>query len=211
MTSVKSRNTAYLKASGSGMHCIAAKAVHVLHTDGSAHSPNTAKYLESLGDWESIKAAVQEYDRCSAFDLFTRYTACLCAEVPWLKDETELHTIRASPMFHKKPYFDSVLYRKDNGSVDYYGLLRLIFTVRDPDNNLWRSLVCLRLYTHTSRIDCLTKAGCKSLALSDEYKVMSIDNLVMRVYVVPDFKAQDEGALAFHVCKWKWNRSPAIG
>ena len=112
VTSVKSRSTAYLKASDSGSHCIAAKAIHSIPTDGSAPlSQNAVQYLQSLEDWEYIKAAVILYNNGRTPQLYTRSTACLCAEVPWLKAESELHTIRASPMFHKKPYFDSVVFR----------------------------------------------------------------------------------------------------
>jgi hypothetical protein len=212
LTVVKSRNTAYLKASESGLHCIAAKTLYMLPTDGSApQSPDALRYIEKIGDWEQIKAAVRDAHNGSTPVVNTRSTACLSAIVPWLADEYELHTIRASPSFHKKPYFDSVVYRKAKGTVDYYGQLRMIFTVKDEVSRMMKSLVCVRLYTSVSRSDCLTNAGCESLVLSADYKVMALENLRRRVYIVPDFKALDEGNKnAFHTCKWKWNRSPAL-
>ena len=86
----------------------------------------------------------------------------------------------------------------------------MIFTVRDTQTGLHKSLVCLRLYESTSRVDCLTIAGCNSLMLSNKYKVMLLGSLVRRVYIIPDFCANESGVSAYHVCKWKWNRSPAM-
>jgi hypothetical protein len=127
--------------------------------------------------------------------------------VPWLQNDNELQTVRAAPKFHGKPYYDSVEFRAiGSRSAKSYGFLRLLFKARDPATNTLKALACVREYEKTKgATDVLVKAGCKHLTLTSAYVIVPLENLLQRIYVVPDFVRGDGN---FHVCKWKWNRSP---
>jgi hypothetical protein len=205
---VSRRTSAFLTASRTGENAMASKTFIVLPISDTDEVPARVKnFMESMGDFDKIREAVNAHFDCPPSSVHVRRTAVLSACVPWLSDENELQTIRAAPMFHGRPYHDSVMYRTAESAVKRYGTVRLIFMARDIATNANLELVCIRAYAVAprSQTDVLVKAGCVALTNTSQYAVVPLTCLLQRIYVVPDFQ---RGVSHFHLCKWKWNRSP---
>ena len=211
---VHNRNNTYLKAFELQENCLAQKPLFTLRTDGSAprdgelNAKQARKFIAGLGDFDKVCKAVNKAFNGTFPDIMPRATGALTARVPWLVDSNELHTIRATPSFHGKPYFDTVMYLKDGDRREKCGRLRLLFTAQKACGERLK-LVCIQkmIQSPSSYEDDLIKAGCIHVTLSDSFIVVPLSCLLRRVYAVPDFSIMDPAK--FHLCKWKWNRSPA--
>ena len=209
-SNVLNRSSAYLKASKSGENAMAANTFIALPTDpiGMATATLRAdKFMKSMSDYSEICESVRACFAGESPTVNVRRTAVLNATVTWLSDENELQTIRAAPLFHGSPYYDSVIFKMSQNRATKYGLVKLIFKARDPVSNSLLEKVCIQLYDKApaSVTDVLVKSGCISLKLSSSYEVIPLACLLQRIYVVPDFQ---RGNPHFHICRWKWNRSP---
>jgi hypothetical protein len=214
---VVNMDSAYLRASRTGEHCIAKKALCTIVTNGLGQpSAKASEFVSLLDDYADIREAIRRYYGLDSVDnpnmpkIKPRSTAVLSAEVEWNDSESELQTIRASADFHSRPYYDNVLVRYTVGGrvVQRYGELRLLFTAVDPDSFENDTLICVKWYKHEKRCDdVLVRNGCTHLTWDSRgYGVVSLNNVVRRVYVVSDFTREDTEC--FHICPFKWNRSP---
>lgn len=230
---VKHKNSAYTTAAESGEHTMVAVKIP-LHTNGT--TPNitlaASNWLERIPDWTQLRFQLAAFYNIADPDdlrmpcINVGSTAVLAAQLPWLEEGTcELQTVRASPTFHGKPYYDGVeIMLRDGISVASssntrnvgYAQLRLIFTAVNPVTNVEESLVFLRMYSKPipDSNDVLYQHGCIPLSWArasnhtkgtGAYRVRRLDCIVRRMYIVPDFSKPGK----FHTCAFKWSRNPA--
>ena len=212
---VMSKGSAYIAASKTGENTMARKALFVVSSASTSHALGAGSisrvFLDGLADYDCIRQALAAYfGVCdiSSKDMpiiMPRATAVLCAVVPWLsKNQTELQTIRCTPTFHSRPYFDCVAFDKNGG--EEFGRLRLMCEARAPlGSRQVHKVVCLKVFQRTALKDILVDAGCIHLQEADEYIVVPLEKLQRRVYVIEDF-ARASGF--YHVSAFKWNRRP---
>lgn len=211
--SLKRRQSAYMTAHETGGNAMAAKAtVRIPTTPDATLSQSVQAYIEQLGDFNDVRDAVVKYFSNETPRLLVRSTAVLNARVEWLDaDSGELQTIRATPDFFSRPYYDTVMfqYTTRGRTNSRYGQVRMIFKARDPSTSIMHELACMRLFQEqdTTR-NVLISAGCVHLAwpMTRLYMVVPLDEIVRRVYLVPDFTRRD--AEFYYVSSFKWNRVP---
>jgi hypothetical protein len=226
---VRNKRSAYIVAAETGEHAMVAVRIP-LHTNGL--TPNTLpaamNWLETMPDWIQLRFQLASYYGISDPDdpdmpcIQVGTTTVLAAEVPWEdKDTGELQTVRATPAFHGKPYFDSVEIRLRDGAMNArnvaYAQLRLLFSAVNPRTGGNENLVFLRMYSRTrpDDDDLLSQYGCVPLSWArltntvkgtGAYRVCLLENIIRRVYIVPDFSK--DGQCRFHTCAFKWARHP---
>lgn len=219
----KKRESAYLRAATTGENVMTKKFKFSFKVGTCINDmkPIAKKFMLELIDRDQITAAICAHFKIPIGSESTthmpvvrpRVTAVLAAVVPWLKDATELQTVRATPLFFGKPYFDTVqVERKERGRVyNRYGLLRLIFQARLEESADWEDLVCVRMMQESRKQDILTKYGCKHFHWADgnnvQYLVCPLKSVTRRVYMPMDFDSKD--CEAFHLSSFKWSRTPA--
>ena len=137
----------------------------------------------------------------------------------------KLQTVHAAQRYYGKPWFDDVAVKgEDNNGVEeiWYAQLRLLFSWGGRLMAFVRWYAAVDLAQTTD--DTLVQHGCISLQWEKKqgggplYQVISLDSVLRRVYIVPDFKRNDaaggEAAEApdmvdhafFHVSAFKWDR-----
>jgi hypothetical protein len=207
------RNSAYLTAARTGRNAMAEKSVVSLPISeipaAGELTDKAKKFINALGDYNHISNAVRASFAGQPIpgQVHVRHTAVVIASVSWLAEENELQTIRAAPDFHGRPYYDTVIYKRDgNRPARRYGMVRLVFKVRHQSSNSLKEMVCIQVYEKTSGVtDVLVKAGCIPLTLTSLYEVVPLDCILQRIYVVRDYQ---RGGSNYHTCKWKWSRTP---
>jgi hypothetical protein len=219
---VKKRQSAYMKAATSGENALTKK--HVCSFTVGTRINDMSKaghtFFMDIEDREDIFKAICTHYNCTYTQgitpdmpvVRTKATAVLAANVPWLLDATELQTVRATPNFFGKPYFDTVeVERKERGrSSIKYGRLRLIFQARLDENKPWENLVCVRMMQETRNHDILTSHGCRHFQWADganKYVVYPLKSVSRRVYMPIDYN--NTHVEAFHMSTFKWTRTPA--
>lgn len=228
---IQSRKSAYLTAAESGNNTLTKTELFTLDTLGKSEimSSEAKSFIQGYSDWDDILHSIKRYCKASALDdeampiIKPRSTGVICATVPWLpSDSNELQTVRATPSFFKRPYFDSVMYGYSHGgrSLRRYGQLRLLFECFNRRTMHCEKLVCLKLYKKTNQTDILSERfGCTHLEfatpahdVSDPgrglYQVIPFDRILRRVYIVPDFSKSTDDKDYFHLSTFKWNRTP---
>jgi hypothetical protein len=212
---VRSRKTAYTRAFESGEHALPNKATRLswqeVDTPARKRWDERAEQQDDLHHLPNALSALLEGDLPSA--IYSVQSAVLNARVPWLKDEEgELQTVRATPDFHKKPVYDSVRVAVEGEEQERFAELRLIFRLGKASDS--KAMAFVRWYRRTDTADALTAAGCIPLSKTN-YAAISLDSIIRREYIVPDFAARMERRRhannQFHTCVWKWSRVPIEG
>ncbi|KAJ9508836.1 hypothetical protein QJQ45_028202, partial [Haematococcus lacustris] len=132
-------------------------------------------------------------------------TAVLAASVDWEPDCSVAQTIRATPCFYNRPWFDNVAL---NTEPESFAQLRLLFTAGDMK---WAMVRCYQeLPPREQAAHVLSKHGNTRLRWAQHghsYEVVQLAFIKRRVFVLPDWSKKD--GQHFHLCKGKWDRSEA--
>lgn len=217
-STVVARKSAYLVAASEGKNTMNASELFVLSTRFDPPlEGDRGTFITELGDFPHIRDAIKRYYQLPSKNdkrmptIKPRATAVLSAVVPWLpEDSAELQTVRATPQFYGRPYFDVVQFQFQSDQVEY-GHLRLIFLAVCPVTGKKQELVCVKVLSPTGNEDVLTKYGSTHLEYDDSpdaYQVLPLSTLVRRVYIVEDFATSTSEKKFFHTCVFKWTRTP---
>jgi hypothetical protein len=122
-------------------------------------------------------------------------------------DHDVLQPIHSTPKHNDRPWFDSVRVRNDDGS-SWYGEVRMMFEF------CRQQLFYVRWYdvVQPPPHDILSQYGCVYLKLLDMCDVISLESVLSREYIVPDYRTSklEGGKVIFdgyHVSVFKWERS----
>ncbi len=140
----------------------------------------------------------------------------ICSAQAWVPDDhVALETVRATPHFHQRPWFDCVRVAMDGGAY-CYAQVRLLFIY------LGQPLVFIRwldVVLNPPQSDVLAqRCGCLRLTWETQrgqpnYQVLHLHSIVGVEFVVPDFVAPlgaDGEPQFFHTCPTKFPpRRPA--
>ncbi len=224
--SVRHKQSAYIITSQTGEHTLVSSRTKI-QTNG--HTPNTTagalKWLDQMPDWIQLRYAIAAHcglglriDETTMPSIYVGSTAVLAATVPWEEEGTaELQTVRAVPYFHGKPYFDSVEIQNVGRSA--FGQLRVLFSLKNPSTGQDEELAFVKMYSRVrmdpNEKDLLSEHGCvplvwartsNSVRGTGAYRIITLQRIIRRVYIVPDFSKSV--STRFHVCAFKWNRKP---
>jgi len=213
---VAARATAYLTAAETGEHTLAKRGVLIPLGEGGRCSKEASKVKSAMGGDFAImvRGLSVEFGEQKPASVFVVSTGVLAAAVPWLGDEeSELHTVRATHDFHRRPYYDSVAFPGRNNSVRY-GQLRVLFTTTPRASTTQVSMALIRCYAARAESSVLSSYGCTPLkwstVLGQQHTIVPFSSLLYKVYVVPDFHPEATPG-QFHLCPFKWNRKPIEG
>lgn len=224
---IRSKKSAYIAAAESGQNTMVSTRIP-LHTNGT--TPNTVpaavNWLGRTPDWLQLRFAIaahcglsEDVDNPAMPTIHVAPTAVLAAVLPWENDgSAELQTVRAVPTFHGKPYYDSVEIQVGRNATAY-AQLRLLFSLRNADTGDMDDYAFVRMYSRVRQDantrDILSDHGCIALSWArasntvrgtGAYRLISLESIKRRVYVVPDFTKPVD--TRFHVCAFKWTRRP---
>lgn len=132
-------------------------------------------------------------------------TAVLAASVDWEPDCSVAQTVRATPCFYNRPWFDNVAL---NTEPETFAQLRLLFTAGDMKLAMVRCYQELPPKEQAAHV--LSKHGNTRLRWAQQghsYEVVQLAFIKRRVFILPDWSKKD--GQHFHLCKGKWDRSEA--
>ena len=213
--SVRSTTTAYMRAADTSEHALPNKRVRLPMAPDAPFLDEATRLRDGIaGDYDRLRMAIHAHLGNTPDSVYVTESAVLAANVPWLQEDAELQSIKASPDFHSRPYYDSVVYKDGDGEEKQYAQLRLIFGYRPTGNRGAETpLVLIRRYRVDRKRQSVVLAtyGCTPLTWADEdddeYMVIPLGFIERRVFIVPDFSpnATDD---EFHLCPFKWSRTP---
>ncbi|KAJ9534187.1 hypothetical protein QJQ45_007001 [Haematococcus lacustris] len=132
-------------------------------------------------------------------------TAVLAASVDWEPDCSAAQTVRATPCFYNRPWFDNVAL---NTEPESFAQLRLLFTAGDM------ILAMVRFYQELppreQAAHVLSKHGNIRLRWAQQghsYEVVQLAFIKRKVLIRPGWSKKD--GQHFHLCKGKWDRPEA--